>query len=170
MLKRGLMLWGALSLVVVIGFYAMLAYQLGRSPHGNVDADDRDVRFVLDWFGSDRDVELKQSYRSSGSWSGDYTKAFALKLGEIDESEIARRGGVTRGDRLSPVIQGAVGFVTDFIDSESVPWFPRKSGVLTREFYVYPVRMEHIGSYPDSVHIMLIHPTDGLVFYAAVKI
>lgn len=171
-LKRALMIWGGVSLLGIIVFYGTVAYQLGTRTTRIVEKDDQDVRFVLEWFGlsHDHEVEIEHSYNPTGSWSGDYEKAFAIKLVQIEKPGIMQRHGVSRGDKLAPIIRDAVDFVTNFTDDGQVPWFPKRAQILSSEYYVYPVWMVHQGIYPDSVHIMFIRPADKRVFFVAVKI
>ena len=171
-LKRALMIWGAVSLLGIIVFYATIAYQIGTRTTRVVKNDDQDVRFVLEWSGlsQDHEVKIEHSYNPTGSWSGDYTKAFAMKLVHIEESEIMQRHGVSRGDKLIPIVRDAVEFVTNFTDDYQMPWLPNREQILSSEYYVYPVRMVHQGLYPDSVHIMFIRPADKMIFFVAVKI
>lgn len=170
-LKRALMIWGAVSLLGMIIFFGTVGYQLGIK-NAKVEDDDQDVRFVHEWFGlgHDRDAQIVHSHNPTGSWSGDYEKAFAIKLVDLDESEIVQRHGVSRGDELTATIRGAVEFVTDFTDDGRMPWFPKTDEILSKEYFVYPVRMVHQGTYPDAVHILFIRPADKMAFFAAVKI
>ena len=171
-LKRGLMIWGAVSLLGIIVFYATLAYQISTRTTRIVESDDQDVRFVLDWFGlsHDQKVNIEHSYHPTGSWSGDYMKAFAIKIAHIEESEIIQKHGVSSGDKLTPIIRNAVEFVTNFTDQSEMHWFPKSEQILSSKYYIYPVRMVLLGTYPDSVHIIFIRPADKMVFYIAVKI
>lgn len=171
-LKRGLMIWGAITLLGAIAFYASLAYQLNSRTTANVESDDQDVRYVLEWFGLNADIEadVVHSFHPTGSWSGDYTKAFAMRIADIEESALIQKGGVSRGDKLTPIIRNAVEFVSDFTDETQVPWLPKREKVFSSKYYVYPVRVVFQGEYPDSVHIMFIRPADKMVFFIAVKI
>ena len=64
------MIWGALSLIGTIIFYSTLAYQMSARKMGIIESEDRDVRFVLEWFGQSDDqpeniplaIILYQSY------------------------------------------------------------------------------------------------------------
>ena len=172
LLKRGLMIWGGISLLGIIIFYATIAYQIGTREKRTVENDDQDVRFVLDWFGQrpDEKANIVHSYHPTGSWSGDYTKAFAMKLARIEASELNQQQGMSRGDKLTPVIRNAVAFVLSFTDERQVPWFPKSDQILSNKYYVYPVRMVLLGSYPDSAHLLFIRPADSMVFFIAVKI
>lgn len=157
--------------VYVLGaiiLYGTVAYQISDR---TVDNDDQHVRFVLQLFGLSHDYKIKiqHSYKETGSWAGDYEKAFAIKLANIYESEIIQKDSVIRGDKLSPAILDAVKFVASSTDNGQMHWFPRIEQILSSEFYVYPVSMVHHDIYTDSVHIMLIRPADNMVFYYAVN-
>ena len=171
-LKNSLMLLGAVFLLGMIVFYATFAYQMSTRNTRIVESDDQDVRFVLEWFGLSHDhkVNIEHSYNPTGSWSGDYTKAFAIKMVNLEESEITHKHGVSRGDKLTPTIRNAVLFVANFANETEMPWFPKREQILSANFYVYPVRMVLLGEYPDAAHIIFIRPADKMVFYIAVKI
>ncbi len=91
-----------------------------------VKSDDQDVRFVLEWFGlsHDQSVKLAHSYNAPPTWSGDYMKAFAIKIAHIEESQIIQRHDVSRGDKLTPIIRNSVKFVTNFTDRDELRWLP----------------------------------------------
>jgi hypothetical protein len=171
-LKRGLMIWGAVSLIGIIIFYVTLAYQMSTRKTKIVESDDQDVRFVLECFGRSHDqpMKLAHSYKAPATWSGDYMKAFAMKIAHIEESEIIQRHDVIRGDTLTPIIRSSVEFVTDFTDRDELRWFPTREQILSNACYVYPVRIVLYGTRPDAVHIIVIRPSDQMVFYACVKI
>jgi len=86
------MTWGAVSLLFVIVFYGTVAYQLGTRTTRIVENDAQDVRFVLEWFGlsHDHEVDIEHSFHPTGSWSGYYENAFAIKLVHFEESQIVQ--------------------------------------------------------------------------------
>ena len=80
-LKTGLMIWGAVSLLFIIVFYITLAFQLSHRERQIAAKEDQDVRFVTECFGLDpaKPLKLEHSYHATGSWAGDYMKLFAVK-------------------------------------------------------------------------------------------
>ena len=165
------MTWGVVSLLGMLTLIGTVAYQLSMR-NTAVEGDDQDVQFVINWLGPGhvRDATIVHSYNPTGSWSGDYEKVFAIRFVDLDQTEIVQRDGVSRGDELSPVVLGAVEFVSDFTNDGQTPWFPSRARLLSKEYYVYPVRMVHQGTYPDSVDILFIRPADKMVFFVALKI
>lgn len=120
------MIWGAVSLLFVIVFYATLAFQLSHR-NAKIDGrDDQDVRFVVECFGlhPDEPVKLAHSHQSTGSWAGDYMKVFAIKMEHLEESEIDQRQDWIRGDTLTPTLRNAVKFVTNLTEKDVLRWFP----------------------------------------------
>lgn len=166
------MIWGAISLLFVIIFYATLAFQLSHRNAKVDEKDDQDVYFVTEYFGlhHHEPVKLEHSYKSTGSWAGDYMKIFAIKIAHIEESEIGQMQGWVRGDKLLPTIRGSVKFITNFTDRDELRWFPTSEQIFSSAYYVYPVRMVLYGTQPDSVRIMVVRPSDKMVFFAALKI
>ena len=165
---RFLIICGAVYVLSAIILYVTVAFQVRDR---TVDNDDQHVRFVLQWFGlsNDYEVKIEHSYKITGSWAGDYEKAFAIKLLNIEESEIIQRDGVIRGDKVTTLIRDDVETVMNFTDNGKMPWFPKREQILSNEFYIYPVSMVHNNIYPDSIHMMFIRPSDKMVFYYAYR-
>ncbi|MGB5277390.1 MAG: hypothetical protein WBO73_16855 [Gammaproteobacteria bacterium] len=170
-IKRGLMIWGVISLVGIIAFYVSVAYQIGTRNARTVEAEDQDVRYIVDWFGLNpgQQVDIEHSYNPTGSWAGDYMKAFAIRMAHIDSEAVLHNDGVSRGDELTPILRNAVEFAIGFTGEDPLSWFPAREQILSSAFYVYPVRMNIVGMYPDSVQMMFIRPDDNRVFFIAVK-
>ena len=165
------MIWGAVSLFFIIIFYITLAFQLSNRER-QVDAkEDQDVRFVIECFGLDPDqpMKLEHSYHSSGSWAGDYMKVFAVKMAHIEAFNMEQIPGWIRGDKLWPTMRNAVEFITNFTNTDELRWFPTREQIFASTYYVYPVRMVLHGTHPDSVRIMVMRPSDKMVFFAALK-
>ncbi len=122
MLKRGLMACGAIFLLFAIIFYATIAYQLSHRNSKVDEKEDQDVRFVTEYFGlrQNEPVKLQHSFKSTGSWAGDYMKMFAIKIAHIEESGIDQMQGCIRGDKLLPTIRNSVEFITNFTDRDEL--------------------------------------------------
>ena len=165
------MIWGAVSLFFIIIFYITIAVQLSHRER-QVDAEqDQDVRFVTECFGLDpaKPLTLEHSYHSSGSWAGDYMKMFAVKMVHIEASKIDQKPGWIRGDKLWPTMRNSVELITNFTNTDDLRWFPTREQIFTSAYYVYPVRMVLHGTRRDSVRIMVMRPSDKMVFFAALK-
>ena len=56
-------------------------YQMNTRATRTVESEDRDVRFVFEWFGlsGDHKANMEHSYNPDGSWSGDYMRVFAAR-------------------------------------------------------------------------------------------
>ncbi len=168
-IKNTLVIIGGFSLFVVVAFYATLFYQLNNNGPGTLDQDDMAFRLVADLFlGST--VEMLDSYSMSGSWAGDNEKGFSARITGMNEESIAQMGGITRGDRLTPTLDSAVEFVTDLLGGGQLSWFPSHEDIVSDKYYVYPLRLELIGQYPDSATLLIIRPADDVAFYGHVKI
>ncbi len=161
---RTLMICVALFVIFTIILIGTVYYQVTDRTVGN---DDQHVRFVLDWFGLDDDYEVKieHSYKSAGSWSGDWTKSFAIKLGKIEESEIIKMDGVIRGDKVTQLIRDEMEMVLRFVNHGKMTWFPKNEQILSSGFYIFPVSMVLNDRFGGTKHIMLIRPVDKMVYY-----
>jgi hypothetical protein len=170
-IKRGLMRWGTISHLGIIVVYASVAYQIGTRNTRTVEAEDQDVRYIIDWFGlnSGQQLGIERSFNPTGSWAGDYRKAFAIRMAHLDTEDALHNDGVSRGDELTPIPRNAAEFAISFTCEGPLSWFPRREPILSSAFYVYPVRMNIAGMYPDSVQMMFIRPDDNRVFFIAVK-
>ena len=168
-IKNALMVWGAFSLAGIVIFFAVTFYQIGTSDNRRISDDDPAYRFVTEWFGSGN-TEMIDSHSPTGSWAGDSEKAFSVRFSGMDETRIAQIAGVMRGDRLTPALDSAVEFVSDFLDYGQTPWFPTYEDAISDKYYVYPMRLELLGVYPDSAQLLLIRPIDNMAFYGYIKI
>jgi len=166
-----LLIWGALSLIGVIGF-AMTAAFWNRDKTDTATA--HDVRFVLNWceLGEQRIEKVVHSHVSSRSFTGDHLDAYAIKISHIELAELTGsvdpiRGRWYRGDRLPEVVGDAVGFAGPWL--HELPWFPSERELRSAEFYVYPWSIHYHGVRPSAAELIFIRPSDRMLFYFGAK-
>ena len=46
-----------------------------------------------------------------------------------------------------------------------IPWFPREKQLRSSEFYVYLQSINYHGMRPTAAKVILVRPTDSMVFY-----
>lgn len=166
-----LLIWGGLSLVVVLALGIFVAYQFGAA---NRDKDDsaspHDVRYVLNWcrLGDDRIERVIHSHISARSFTGDHLDAFAIKISHVDEADFASKTDDPtsrwyRGDQLPPVVDAAVRFVTAW--HHEIPWFPTEAELRSSDFYVYPWSIYCHGVEPSAAELIFVRKSDRMVFY-----
>ena len=169
--RWGLIIWGALSLVGVIGIASIVAFQVGP---GNRVKDDsasaHEVRFVLNWceLGDQRIDKVIHSHVSARSFTGDYLDAYAIKISRIDLAELTKdtddfRRRWYRGDQLPKILDDAVGFVGGWL--HEVPWFPSVAELRSSDIYVYSWSIYFHGIRPTAAELIFIRPSDKMVFY-----
>jgi hypothetical protein len=176
-LRKLLIFWGAISLLAVLGFGALIGYQLYAGSKGRANlASVRDVSFVLNWcgLGSDRIDTVVNSYVSAQSFNGDHLDAYAIKVArlELAELSVTDNGGVARwyrGDKLPPVVNDAVEFVGAWGSSDEITWFPKESELRSANIYVYPVSIYTYGVRPTAAQLVFVRPSDKMVFYFGSK-
>ncbi len=169
--KWGLLVWGAVSLVGVVGVVLLFAYRTGPGNHDKIDsASPRDVRFVLNWcrLGDDRTERVLHSHVSARSFTGDHLDAYAIKITRVEIAELESKtndfsGHWYRGDQLPQILDGAVKFVAGW--HHEIPWFPTESELRSSEFYVYPWSIYCHGVTPSAAELIFVRPSDKMVFY-----
>lgn len=166
-----LLIWGGISLSVVVGGAAFLAYQLGP---GNRDQDNlasiHDVRFVLNWcgLGDERTERVVHSHVSARSFTGDHLDAYAIKISNVDVSELESKGeGYSgrwyRGDQLPQILSNAVTFVSGW--RHEITWFPAEAELRSSKYYVYSWSIYLHGISPSAAELIFVRPSDNMVFY-----
>jgi hypothetical protein len=169
--RWGVLIWGTLSLVGVMGVAAFVAFQLGPGNRDKIDsASAHDVRFVLNWcqLGDQRIEKVLHSHVSSRSFTGDHLDAYAIRISHIELAELTKeaedfRGRWYRGDQLPKVLDDAVGFVGGWL--HELPWFPGEAELRSSGFYVYPWSIHCHGIRPSAAELIFIRPSDRMVFY-----
>jgi hypothetical protein len=176
-LRKLLIFWGALSIAAVLGFGALIGYQLYVGSKGRMNlASIRDVSFVLNWcgLGADRIDAVVNSYVSAQSFNGDHLDAYAIKIARLELAELSAtdNSGTLRwyrGDELPPVVSDAVEFAGAWGSSEEIAWFPKESELRSADFYVYPVSIYTHGVRPTAAQLVFARPSDKMVFYFGSK-
>jgi hypothetical protein len=169
--KWWLLIWGGLSLVVVIVIAATAAYKLGPGNRDKTDSSSpHDVRFVLNWcqLGDHRIEKVLHSHVSARSFTGDHLDAHAIKISHVEITELVKEaddfsGRWYRGDQLPKVLDDAVGFVGGWV--HELPWFPSEEQIRTSDFYVYPWSIYCHGIRPTATEIIFLRPSDKMIFY-----
>ncbi len=133
-----------------------------------IDVSDPDF-LVLQRFFRNPPTELIDSHLLS-SFSGDVEKAFSVRVTGMDTELLWQQQGVLRGDRLTPELETAVGFLDIMLDSGYVDWFPTIEEIHRDSHYVYPISIVMQGSYPDSVRLIVMRPFDDMAFFIYQKI
>ena len=169
--KWGLLVWGGISLVGVVGVAAFLAYQLGPGNRDKTDsASTHDVRFVLNWcgLGDERTERVLHSHVSARSFTGDHLDAYAIKITKVEVAELESKtndfsGRWYRGDQLPQILDEAVKFVSGW--HHEIPWFPTEAELRSSEFYVYSWSIYCHGVTPSAAELIFVRPSDKMVFY-----
>ena len=173
--NRILIGWGLLCAGIAIVLVIATAYQFGPGKVSNRTASSHDVGHVMNWceLGSDRIEEVLHSYISASSFSGDHIEAHAIKITQIEESELKQNDsgeGWFRGDTLTGVPGDALKFVENWIPSEEIPWFMSKQELRSSDVYLYPWSIYYRGTRPIAVKLIFVKPKDKTVFYFAAKL
>jgi hypothetical protein len=166
--------WGCVSLLGVLAIAGFLAWQLGPASRTRDDsASIRDVRFVLNWcgLGDQRIQSIAHSHVSGRSFTGDYLDAFAIRVSHVDASELTAphdsSGGWYRGDQLPQALGEALDFISGW--RSEIPWFPREEELRSSDFYVYSWEIVLHGTRPTATQLILVRPSDKMVFYLGCK-
>jgi hypothetical protein len=133
------------------------------------------VRFVLNWcnLGDERIEKVLKSLESPVSFTGDYLDAYQIKISQIDIKELKTNdnfglGQWYRGDSLPQLLNEAVSFISGF--QHEITWFPLEDEIKTSNFYIYPWSISCHGVKPDAAKLIIIKPSDKIVYFIGVKI
>ncbi|QEE50153.1 hypothetical protein FUA48_11365 [Flavobacterium alkalisoli] len=175
--KLLLLIWGAISLfgVIVIGGYTYYTLTWGNKTEINT-ATKSDVRFVLNCcgLGDDRIENVVNSYTSAQSFTGDYLDAYEIQISNVSIDELTKKGEneilsakFYRMDNLPEVLNEAVTFVDGW--HHEIPWFPKEYELRTKDFFVYPRRINCYGLTPNAAELIFINPAEKKVYYLGTK-
>jgi hypothetical protein len=173
-LVRSLLVWGAISLIGLLALAGFIGFNVWHS-FGQADdvATFKDVRFVLNGceLGDQRFVKLIHSHVSARSMGGDHLDAYAINISRVSPSELllTEFGGWHRGDQLPKVMEDAVAFAGRFGISSEIPWFPSETDIRGERYYVYLERSEYHGTHVSAIDLILIRPSDNMVFYIGLE-
>ena len=176
--KWFLIVWGAVSLIGIIGIGGFAAYQLKFGNKDKIDsASTHDVSFVLNCcnLGDSRIEKVVHSYQSARSFTGDGLETYAIKISHISLEELTATNTNDstrrwyRGDQLPKILDDAVDFTGIWLGDEKVSWFPKETELRSNQFYVYPQSIYYVGGRPISVDLIFVKPSDKMVFYFSGK-
>ena len=176
--KIALMTWGGISFIGVIIIVFMFFCPSGLSSETEIVTDKatkEDVRFVLNWceLGEERIEKVLKSSISPRSFTGDHLDAYSIKISHVDISELKRNedmrpGQWYRGDSLPKILDDAITFIGGFHHETS--WFPSEKNIKTSDYYIYPWSIYCHGVTPSSAQIIIVKPTEKIVYYMSVEI
>jgi hypothetical protein len=176
--RLALMIWGAISLLGVLVLAFMFFFPTGLVSQNETITDKatkEDVRFVLNWceLGDERIEKVLKSSISPRSFTGDHLDAYSIKISHVDISELKknedmRPGQWYRGDSLPKVLSDAIEFIGRF--QHEIPWFPKENRIRTSDYYIYPWSIYCHGVTPSSAQIIIVKPTEKIVYYMSVEI
>lgn len=176
-IRKALVIWGAISLILVCLLSFAVAYNF---TFGNRNASDqstpKDVRYILNWckLGDKRIESVLHSYVSSRSFTGDHLDAFAIKIKNVSIDELTASKdtelcGWYRCDQLPKLLDDAVVFAGGWSNSTETAWFPKTTELKSSDFYVYPWSIYYHGIKPSAVELIFIRPKDKMIFFMSVK-
>ena len=176
-LKTILAVWGGISglVVIVVATYIVYYFAFGNSDKYN-EADNKDVRFVLNWseLGEKRIESVVHSFKSAHSLTGDHLDAYAIKITDVSVEELINTNKDyikwTRGDNVKGVLKNAVELVYSFAKLDKLTWFPKDSQLMTGEFYVNSWTILLHGEQVKAAELIFVNPVEKMVYFASVKI
>jgi hypothetical protein len=168
-----LIVWGAISLVVVFVIGGFIAYKVGPGNQDKTDlASPDDVRFVLNWpnLRDNRIEKVIHSYVSARSLLGDHIDAYAIKIKHVSLEELTSStddltGRWYRGDQLPKTLDDAVSFVGSLLKSDRLFWFPKETELRSSEVYIFLCSVYCHGIRPSAAEMIFVRPKDNMVFY-----
>lgn len=160
-----------------IGLGGFFAYQLGPGHIDKIDsASKKDVRFVLNWceLGDERIEKIIHSYVSSRSFTGDHLNAYEIQISHVSIAELTAKnddlhGRWYRGDEVSGVLDDAVDFLAEWLNSGEITWFPSEEELRSDEYFVYPWSIYCHGVRPTAAQLIFVRPSDKMIFYFSGK-
>ena len=173
--RVSLMIWGGISLAILILIAGYLIYLKITPINARNKADVADVRFVLNWceLGDKRIERVVQSYTSERTFTGDHLDAYAIKISNVTIEELTTKkenghGQWYRADSLPDILNKATEFISVWHDE--IPWFPKEEAIRSKQFYVYPWKINCNGITPSSVDLIFIKPNEKLVYFISLKV
>jgi len=170
-LKIILMTLGVIfSLIIIVPTLGSMFYSYNNIDKSNF-AKKTDVDFVLNWIGlgANRIKHVLNSTKSARSLTGDHLDAYEIEISHVSETELQDPHSWSRGDKINSIYKDAIDFVTMWIESDKISWFPKYDELTSNKFYVYSWSIEYHGKYPTSAKMIFIIPSKKLVYYISVK-
>lgn len=175
LLRKVLLIWGALSLAAVSMVGGLIVFDLlGGSRIGHALRVGNGARAVLNWchLGENRFDKLVHSHVDSNLFEGDYLTAYAMQISSIDLRELhetpdSSGGRWYRGDQLPAILADAVDFVGSW--KSEVRWFPGAEKLRSAEFYLYPYSISCDRLRPTAAKLIFVQPETKMVYYIAAR-
>ena len=168
--QRGLIIWGAISLIMIVSLGSYLIYSLTFGNKASVNtARKSDIRFVLNWceLGDDRIERVVNSYSSPTSFTGDHLDAYSIKISAVDTSELKYlKNGVGnwyRCDHIPLILSDAISYTCNW--PGELKWFPKIEELKSAEFYVYPVNIYCNGLHPSGAQLIFLNPKEKVIYF-----
>ena len=176
-LKWFFLIWGGFSFVAMLFLGALFAYWYGPGNKDKIDyADKDDVRFVLNWcgIGDSNFKKVINSFSSAKSFTGDHLEAFSIKVKHIsiDELTDGPKNDDTiwhRGDKLDGIIDDAMSFLAGSLTNDIANWFPSEKELRTDRYYCSISTLYYSKETPIGGSLIIIRPSDNMVFYIGEK-
>ncbi len=176
-IKRFFLIWGVFSFAAMITLGALFAYWYGPGNKDKIDyAAKEDVRFVLNWcgIGDSNFKKVIHSFSSERSFTGDHFDAFAIEIKHISIDELTHnpKNGDTvwhRGDKLDGIIGDAIDFLAGSLTDDIVSWFLGENELRTDRYYCSISTLYYSKERPIGGSLIIIRPSDNMVFYIAEK-
>lgn len=157
-----------LQLLLLIGLlFAYKGYQISQYGPGEMEADHADVAVVTAVLLGAR-LELLNSYQMSANMAGDIDRGFAARVSGFDWGSLNEETTYS-GDQLPDDLARVIRFNVDNLGGGGLPWFPTVDDILSERYFVYGLVMDVGENWVDAGRILLLRPTDQMVFYSWVK-
>ena len=171
-----LMIFGGFCLVALLVLAVIVGYRIGPGNRDRIDSASRqEVVHVLNWcgLGAGRFEQVLHSHISARSVSGDHLDAFAIRISEVEISELLAKTNHTtgqwyRGDQLPPLLQETVSFVAGW--QTRLPWFPPEAELRSAGIYAFPWSIYCRGLRPSAAEVIFVRPADKTVFFLGAKL
>ncbi|MBL9159415.1 MAG: hypothetical protein JNJ70_18165 [Verrucomicrobiales bacterium] len=179
--KGFLLVWGAVTFIAFVVIGGNILYRTGTDYQPtNKPASKDDVKFVLHFCNLADDKidarieEVVHSYASPRSSTGNHLVGHAIRVSQLDASELVLNevrgfGQWYRGDALDGVAKPAIDFVESCLGSSEMPWFPTINDIRSPNMLVYVWRFENSAGRPFAAQVVLASPSDKMIYYIDVK-
>ncbi len=174
-LKNIFFVWGIISALIIIVITIVIASQVTMQKDQVDTATKSDVGFVLNWpgLGAERIQNVVHSFVSSRSLTGDHIDAYAIKIDHVTLDELNKTStGLDdqwyQGDKLPQDISDAVSDIS-LSRSDAINWFPSEKEIRSDAIYVWAWNVSYHEATPTAYDLILIRPSDNMVFYISTK-
>jgi len=170
-IKIILMVLGAIfSLLIFVPTVVGIFYSYTNTNKSNF-ATKGDVDFVLNWIGlgANRIETVLNSTKSARSLTGDHLDAYEIKISHVSEIELQDPHSWSRGDKINTTYKDGIDFVTSWIESDKIAWFPDYDILTSDKCYVFSWSILYHGKNPTSAKMIFVIPSKNLVYYVSAK-